>query len=81
MLSQVAEGDAVKVYFDWYVSGDREYAGTVQSISYMKTSSEGNQQQNAPAGDAAGEAEFKAYIKFEADANIRLGMAASVVLP
>jgi len=78
MLSQIAEGDAVKIYFDWYVSGDREYAGTVLSISYMKTSSEGSQQQNnAPAG----EAEFKAYIKFEADANIRLGMAASVVLP
>jgi multidrug resistance efflux pump len=82
MLSVVSEGDAVKVYFDWYVSGDREYAGTIQSISYMKNTNESNQRQNgAPADVIAGEAEFKAYIKFEADANIRLGMAASVVLP
>jgi multidrug resistance efflux pump len=82
MLSEISEGDAVKVFFDWYVSGDREYAGTIESISYMKTVSNSSQRPNgAPADNTAGEAEFKAYITFEAGANIRLGMAASVVLP
>jgi hypothetical protein len=46
----------------------------------MKVSNECSQQGGA-AGESGGEAEYKAYVEFEADANIRLGMAASVVLP
>ena len=60
-------GDAVEIEFDLDPDALKRYSGTVESISYV-SSGEGNQKY------------YSAYISFEADKNVRLGLPAIVYL-
>lgn len=66
-LGEIHEGDAVEIEFDLDPDSLRRYAGKVESISYLATG-EGNQKY------------YSAYISFEADEHVRLGMPAIVYL-
>ena len=66
-LYAVHEGDSVEVEFDLDPDNLRRYPGTVESISYITTGEEGK-------------TFYSAYISFEADAHVRLGMPAIVYL-
>lgn len=66
-LSAIHEGDAVEIEFDLDPDALRRYAGRVESISYI-SSGEGSQKY------------YSAYISFEADEHVRLGMPAIVYL-
>jgi len=72
MLPEIAEGDRVRIYFDWNAERAQHYTGTIQSISYVKTAAE---------GVAMGDATYTAYVSFESDGNVRIGMTASIVKP
>lgn len=86
MLGEINQGDAVQIQFNWDESGSRVYPGTVESISYVSESQSETQNSTGPTGEASsqaqssGEASYSAYIRFEADENVRLGMSVSVTL-
>lgn len=86
MLGEIEQGDAVQIQFNWEESGSRVYPGTVQSISYVSESQSTPQSNSDPAAgssgqtQSAGEASYSAYIQFEADESVRLGMSVSVTL-
>lgn len=60
-LSSIRVGDAVEIEFDFDPDGMSRYSGVVESISYV-SSGEGSQKY------------YNAYISFEADEHVRLGM-------
>ncbi len=66
-LYAVHEGDAVEIEFDLDPDSMRRYEGTVDSISYVSSGEEG-------------QIYYNAYISFEADEHVRLGMPAIVYL-
>lgn len=66
-LGEIHEGDDVEIEFDLDPDSLRRYQGKVESISYL-ASGEGSQKY------------YSAYISFEADAHVRLGMPAIVYL-
>lgn len=66
-LAAIHEGDSVEIEFDLDPDDVHRYAGKVESISYL-ASGEGSQKY------------YSAYISFEADAHVRLGMPAIVYL-
>lgn len=99
MLSSIAEGDEVSIYFDWNADSALMYTGTIQSISFMKLSdaddsssdnaSPDNTSPDATMGndgnanaDSGGstDTDYKAYVTFVADENVRIGMTATIIL-
>ena len=66
-LNDIHEGDAVYIEFDWDVDGSSRCQGKVESISHVSNSE-------------TGAAQYSAYISFEADENVRLGMSAMAYL-
>lgn len=66
-IASIHPGDAVEIEFDLDPDALKRYPGTVESISYV-SSGEGNQKY------------YSAYISFEADENVRLGLPAIVYL-
>lgn len=70
MLSTVRVGDACSIYFNWNEEQSKPFSGTVTEISYMSNE----------AGDGE-ETTYSAYVSFEADESVRLGMNVTVVLP
>lgn len=69
-LNAIAEGDTVAIEFDWDTEGTLRTTGTVASISRVNASAEG--------GAASVDAEYSAYIDFEATDEVRLGMSVVV---
>ncbi len=67
-LGAIHEGDGVEIEFDLDPDSLRRYQGKVESISYLASGEEGSQKY------------YSAYISFEADAHVRLGMPAIVYL-
>ena len=70
MLSTINVGDACSIYFNWNEGESEPFAGTITDVSYMSNDS-GN----------SGETTYTAYVSFEADETVRLGMNVTVVLP
>ena len=66
-LYAVHEGDSVEIEFDLDPDALRRYSGTVESISYVTTEDEDS-------------TFYSAYINFEADEHVRIGMPAIVYL-
>lgn len=66
LLSSIREGDSLSFYLEWDEENPRRYQGVVESISY--------QAQQAPNGSTT----YTAYLLFEADETVRLGMSAIV---
>ncbi len=66
-LNDIHEGDAVYIEFDWDVDGSSRCQGKVESISHVSSAE-------------SGAAQYSAYISFEADENVRLGMSAMAYL-
>lgn len=62
-LTEISEGDTVFIEFDYDADGSAACEGIVESVSHV------------PASES-GTAEYKAYIVFEPDENVRLGMSA-----
>lgn len=62
-LSEIAEGDRVFIEFDYDVDGTSRCEGVVESISHLSKAE-------------SGAAEYSAYIVFEPDEQVRLGMSA-----
>lgn len=104
MLSEIAEGDEVTIYFNWSEDEIRSHTGTIQSVSYLKTSAsqdntgengtgEGDTGDQSGAGDNSNnsgggsgatdsdEVTFKAYVDFDPDESVRIGMSVTVSLP
>lgn len=71
MISTIREGDRALIYFNWNEDKSRPFAGEVKEISYMSNQSQ----------DAAAETTYSAYVSFQADETVRLGMNVTVVLP
>lgn len=69
-LNAIAEGDTVAIEFDWDTEGTLRTTGTVASISRVNASAEG--------GATSMDAEYSAYIDFEATDEVRLGMSVVV---
>jgi len=70
MLSTVQPGDACSIYFHWSEGQSEPYAGVIREVSYMSNASESGE-----------ETTYTAYVSFEADNTVRLGMNVTVVLP
>lgn len=70
MLSTLSVGDACSIYFNWNEGQAEPFAGTISEISYMSNT--------AANGE---ETTYTAYVSFQADETVRLGMNATVVLP
>lgn len=70
MLSIVKVGDACSIYFNWNESNNVPYTGKITEISYMSNTAEND-----------GETTYNAYVAFQADETVRLGMNVTVVLP
>lgn len=72
-LPHLSVGDAVQISFTWNEDSDDapKYAGTVARVLYTAAESGGQ-------GDGGDSAAYAAYIDFEADDGIRLGMTATV---
>ena len=66
-LYAVREGDSVEIEFDLDPDSLRRYDGVIESISYLTSGEEGK-------------TNYSAYISFEADEHVRLGMPAIVYL-
>ena len=70
MLSTVKVGDACSIYFNWNEGKGKPFSGKITEISYMSNA------------DASGdETTYSAYVSFQADETVRLGMNVTVVLP
>lgn len=70
MLSTVNVGDACSIYFNWNEGQSVPYPGTITEVSYMSNTAENG-----------GETTYSAYVSFQADETVRLGMNVTVVLP
>lgn len=68
MITLIKEGDTLRFYLDWDETSPRWYSGVVESLSYVST---------LTAGDTT---TFTAYLSFEPDDSVRLGMTAVVEL-
>lgn len=66
-LAEIKPGDKVYIEFDWDIDGTARREGVVDSISYV-----------AEGDDAV--AEYKAYISFETDPDVRLGMSTVIYM-
>lgn len=64
-LLSIAEGDRVKIGFNWDEGSEQMYEGTVSMISHMSQ-------------DTNGEVAYKGYIDFAPGADVRLGMTVVV---
>ena len=85
MLSEISEGDQVEIRFNWDEDESKVYSGTVESISYVsesQTEEQSNTGQNGTASQTqtSSEASYSAYIQFEADESVRLGMSVLVTV-
>ncbi len=70
MLSTLRVGDSCSIYFNWNEGQGKAFPGEITEISYMS---------NASA--AGGETTYSAYVAFQPDETVRLGMNVTVVLP
>lgn len=70
MLSTVRVGDTCSIYFNWNEDQGEPFPGTITEISYMSN-----------AANNGEETTYSAYVSFEADESVRLGMNVTVVLP
>lgn len=68
MINRIHEGDRLRFFLDWDDDEQRWYEGTVESLSYIST---------VTTGDTT---TFTAYLDFDADESVRLGMNAVVEL-
>lgn len=68
-LNDIREGDTVAVEFDWDADGAVRFTGKVRSISHVNAQAE---------GASSSSAQYSAYIDFEADDSVRLGMSVIV---
>lgn len=85
MLSEISEGDQVEIRFNWDEDESKVYSGTVESISYVsesQTEEQSNTGQNGTTSQTqtSSEASYSAYIQFEADESVRLGMSVLVTV-
>jgi HlyD family secretion protein len=64
-LSSIAEGDKVNILFNWDDENEMMYEGTVQMISHVSSATEGD-------------ATYNAYIDFQSDEAVRIGMTVVV---
>lgn len=69
-LTDVKVGGSASIEFNWDADSGRRYAGTIASISYL---SEKDESTGSPQG-----AEYVAYIDFEPDETVRIGMTVVV---
>ena len=67
-LTEIREGDKVVIEFEWDADGLKKYVGEVVTISKV----------NKETTDKSGEALYSAYIRFEPDEQVRLGMSVMV---
>lgn len=67
-LTEIHEGDKVVIEFDWDADGLKKYVGEVVTISKV----------NKETTDKSSEALYSAYIRFEPDEQVRLGMSVMV---
>ncbi|MDO4355644.1 MAG: HlyD family efflux transporter periplasmic adaptor subunit [Clostridia bacterium] len=74
-LPYIHEGDAVTIRFNWD-DGEAVYEGVVFSISYVAGSQQGSQETGSSSDDAV----YTAYVSFEPDENVRLGMTATAAV-
>lgn len=85
MLSEISQGDQVEIRFNWDEDESKVYSGTVESISYVsesQTEEQSNTGQNGTTSQTqtSSEASYSAYIQFEADESVRLGMSVLVTV-
>ena len=69
-LNSIHEGDKVSIEFEFDADGELRLDGTVVSISRVNVTEEG--------ASAASSAEYSAYISFEENDQVRLGMSVVV---
>ena len=77
-LGAIAEGDTVRIAFNWDETGELDAEGSVRAISYLSTSQESAQDASA---DASSDAVYKGYVSFTPDASVRIGMTVVVTAP
>lgn len=70
MLSTIQAGDVCSIYFNWNEGQGEAYQGVITEVSYMS---------NRDA--SGGETTYSAYVAFQPDETVRLGMNVTVVLP
>lgn len=72
-LKELKEGDFVDIEFGWDMEGNKRLKGIINSISYINSD---------PGNSAYGtsNAEYSAYIDFDASDDVRLGMSAIIYL-
>lgn len=68
-LQDVAVGSQVDIEFNWDADSGKRFAGTIASISYMS--------EKAEEGGSSG-AKYVAYVDFEPDETVRIGMTVVV---
>lgn len=73
-LSAIHAGDRVAIEFDWDADGAHRVEGVVASVSRVNVGS------GEEGAKVEGDAEYSAYIDFEADSTVRLGLSAMVYL-
>lgn len=66
MITLIEEGDVLRFYLDWDEENPRWYEGTVSALSYISTMTTDST------------TTFTAYVDFDADESVRLGMTAVV---
>ena len=74
-LGAIHEGDSVEIEFDVDPDSLMRYPGRVESISYLATGGA-----DAASAGEGNQKYYSAYISFEADERVRLGMPAIVYL-
>lgn len=77
-LGAIAEGDTVRIAFNWDETGELDAEGSVRAISYLSTAQESAQDASA---DASSDAVYKGYVSFTPDASVRIGMTVVVTAP
>ncbi|MBE5803127.1 MAG: HlyD family efflux transporter periplasmic adaptor subunit [Clostridiales bacterium] len=70
MLSTLKPGDACSIYFNWNEGQGKAYPGVITEVSFMNS-----------AASASEETTYSAYVAFQPDETVRLGMNVTVVLP
>ena len=73
-MSAIHAGDRVAIEFDWDADGAHRVEGVVASVSRVNVGS------GEEGAKVEGDAEYSAYIDFEADSTVRLGLSAMVYL-
>lgn len=71
LLSQVAVGDTVEIYFNWNEDKSQPATGQVTAISYVSDAQ--------TQGSVSTEAMYTAYATFTPGDDVRLGMTVTVV--